>query len=925
MKSKRPTRKNRGALVPNFSYTVNPCPTTVFPPDKPTPQTLVHRFHPDWPDVCMDRRSHATMPLISAQPPVGRPTGLGNGRLLARWFGSLVILLSTIGWTIATASDEFEETGATELRVVPSAIVVTPNYPARFAVSLLKSDGTSVDVTTDPELQIRPSPEGTLSLEALSFEAGQIRTNTEGTTELEFLLKGSTLRVPVISAADTPISFQREIMATLTRSGCNLGVCHGNLHGKGGFRLSLRGDDPAFDHYRISEEFGQRRVDVWQAAESLILQKGTAKISHQGGKRFHPNDTEYAWIKQWIEQGAQATASPELESLWVEPPEQHIVPSRKDARLVVLARFSDRSVRDVTRWARMELSLPSGVSIDGDGVIQAQQAMDVSVGVTYLSGRAAARFVFLGDSNRSTESDAPSLNLIDRWVEKQCRELQIAISPRADDWTLIRRLYLVTVGRLPTPSETLAFVEDSHPERMQRWVDSLLADPDFDYAWALRWSDLLRNEDKVMSSHGAGLFHTWLRTQIASDRSMQSWIGELVSSVGSTYENPPASFHRTHRDPFVAAESSAQVFLGVRLQCAKCHNHPFDSWRQDDYYGLAAYFTTLDRKQIDNKPKDALDKHVITGDEVISLSDRKAEIQHPGRSQKVPPRPLPSKRDRTTSPRSVESADPSQKTPLQEFALWLTEDNSQFDANIANRIWYQYFGRGIVDPPDDFRDSNPPSNPELLQFLQEELRASGYSLKSLTRMILTSETFARAAATDSPSDNELASAPYFAGFPARRLGAEVLMDAIADVTQVQEKIRGGDEDASPPLTRAMHMPGVPRKPGFLTAFGKPNRLLVCECERTNQVSLGQSLVLVNGTEVRGKLTERNNCIDRLTASMEDPKLILDQLFLRALCRLPTEKEIVACLQTIDRSPDRRVALEDILWALLNSKEFVMLR
>jgi hypothetical protein len=262
---------------------------------------------------------------------------------------------------------------------------------------------------------------------------------------------------------------------------------------------------------------------------------------------------------------------------------------------------------------------------------------------------------------------------------------------------------------------------------------------------------------------------------------------------------------------------------------------------------------------------------------------------------------------------------------LQEFALWLTEDNSQFDANLANRIWYQYFGRGIVDPPDDFRDSNPPSNPELLQFLQEELRASGYSLKSLTRMILTSETFARAAATDSPSDNELASAPYFAGFPARRLGAEVLMDAIADVTQVQEKIRGGDEDASPPLTRAMHMPGVPRKPGFLTAFGKPNRLLVCECERTNQVSLGQSLVLVNGTEVRGKLTERNNCIDRLTASMEDPKLILDQLFLRALCRLPTEKEIVACLQTIDRSPDRRVALEDILWALLNSKEFVMLR
>jgi hypothetical protein len=477
--------------------------------------------------------------------------------------------------------------------------------------------------------------------------------------------------------------------------------------------------------------------------------------------------------------------------------------------------------------------------------------------------------------------------------------------------------------------------------RTEKWVDRLLADPAFDFLWAMRWSDLIRNEDKVMSPRGAGLLHGWLRQQSASDRSLRDWISELLSSTGSTYENPPASFHRTHRDPFIASESIAQVFLGVRMQCARCHNHPFDVWRQDDYYGLAAHFSTIDRKQIDNKPRDELDKHIITGDEIISLADRTAEIKHPGRSTMVGPRPM------SWPGHPPQATVTEDGTILQRFADWLTKDNPQFDLNIANRVWYQYFGRGIVDPPDDFRDSNPPSNPELLQCIASELRQSGYSLKTLSRIILTSQTFARQTASDMQNEDQLNPIPYFAGYPIRRLPAEVLMDAISDASGVPSQFRAGPEDEPQPIYRAMQMPGIPKGKGFLTTFGKPDRLLVCECERSNQVSFGQSLAMVNGKEIRDKLSEGTNRIDALMHSGAELPAIIDELFLATLCRFPSQAERDAAMALMDSTSDRpqnmteillalqqqqtarqyreRRVLEDILWSLMNSKEFIMIR
>lgn len=848
-------------------------------------------------------------------------------------FGFSLFGLSVLAWG-------FEEPGLVSLKILPERVVATSRYSGELLVLATKSDGTSIDVTSDPRLDLQVE-----SPELAELEARRVKAIRPGQTELiaryrldtgELSAKAS-LRV----LEDRPVAFDREVISTLTRSGCNLGTCHGNLHGKGGLRLSLRGDDPEFDHYRLAVEFGQRRVDLFDAAKSLILLKATAQQSHQGGKRFSIDSSEYVAIKEWIEQGASHSSDAKLTSIEVFPAYERLASSSRSVKVVVQAHFSDGSIRDVTRWSRLEPSQASGVEVKQDGTVVAEHAMDVSIGVTYLNGRTASRLVFLGETGNSSEavSGLPNRPLdqpLDRAIAHQCQQLQIPLTGIADDGMFLRRLYLVTIGRLPSPEEIFRYDQDLDPMRDQRLVDQLLADPGFDYAWAMRWSDLIRNEDKVMSSKGANLLHEWLRQQSASDRSMKEWIAELVSSTGSTYENPPASFYRTHRDPEVAAESTAQVFLGVRIACAKCHNHPFDRWKQDDYYGLAAHFTTLDRKQIDNKPSDALDKHVITGDEIISVGDKKAEIKHPGRSTMVGPVGLRFSEQSASIDKAVvdPAAFDTQAGVLAKLAGWLTDSNPQFDANITNRIWYQYFGRGIVDPPDDFRESNPPSNPELLDLLTQDFREQGYSLKRLSMSILTSSAFARASRADTIDENLLPTAPYFASYPLRRLAAEPLMDAISEVTGVPSPLRTGDEENST-VYSAMRMPGIPKKPGFLTTFGKPNRLLVCECERSSQISLGQSLAMTNGVEIRDKIASPSNRLDGYLKQLEahlagDPKAmgpekLIEELFYRALCRKPSERELRASLEALQSASDRRIALEDILWALLNSKEFMMLR
>ncbi len=842
---------------------------------------------------------------------------------LSKFFFAMICLILTASFAVAG-----------ELRVFPEEVVVSYDYPARLVV--LEQNGTeSIDRTHDPRLTI--AIEG---LDSLRVEAGGVvRLADEvpdGTAcKVNVKLGEQLCTVPLrvaIGHHQSPI-FPREVSAVLGKSGCNLGTCHGNLHGKAGFRLSLRGDDPLLDYASIVRGQGGRRIDRFDAVESLLLRKPLGEVAHQGGVRLKADSVEARILRDWIDEGCQwnrlsgsalpantepGRADETLESLSVYPSNVILNSQCRQQTLVVLARFADGIVRDVTKFSRFEPSVVTGVAIDSQGRVTATGPVDVSISISYLTGRAASRLIFLGSSQPEWREEAATSRL-DQLVENQLQHMHIQPAELADSYTLVRRVYLATVGRLPTADEVREFCSSQSVDaaKYDRLIEQLIHDEGYATAWSMRWSDLLRNEQKVMSEKGARLWHDWMTEQIANDRPLGEFVSEMITTLGSTYEHPPAGFHRTHRDPETAAESIGQVFLGVRLQCARCHNHPFDKWRQDDYYGLSAYFTTLERKQVDNQPKDKFDKHIISGDEVIAYKEKvQPAIWHPGRATEVAPKPL------TQSKSILAKEAEGSPAPLESLAKWLTVDNRMFARNMANRIWYHVMGVGIVDPPDDFRDSNPPSNPELLEYLTDELIRSQYSTRHLTRLILSSRTFQRQSAAEATPEQPLGGARVFAGYPLRRMSAEVLYDAISDVTDVYTLPEGAVTLAE---CRTLSQVNVPVKAGFMQTFGKPGRLLVCECERSSDASLGQSLVLVNGLETRDKIAAANNRIAHLIAEPGSVEDKLQSLFLTTLARPPRREEVDRFVDYVTQATSPRSAWEDVLWALMNSKEFSLIR
>jgi hypothetical protein len=516
---------------------------------------------------------------------------------------------------------------------------------------------------------------------------------------------------------------------------------------------------------------------------------------------------------------------------------------------------------------------------------------------------------------------------IDRLIQNRLGRLGIQPEPIAQPEIILRRIFLTVLGRLPRLDEQSQFLSDPPEDRIDNCIERLIADPGYAAMWALKWSDLLRNEPKVMSEEGVGKWHDWLVKSIAEDKPVHSMVMEMITTMGSTYENPAASFHRTHRDPTGAAESIGQVFLGIRMQCAKCHNHPFDVWTQDDYYGLAAFLNPIERKQVDNMPGDKLDSHVITGDEIISIADKPAVLFHPGRSKFIAAKGLGAPNVFAANEKDANPED----QPLQKLASWIGTDNRQFARNTANRIWAHLMGRGIVDPTDDFRGSNPPSNPELLEYLTDRLITYGYSTRELTREILHSQAFYRSSLSLPPdSDRYETAIANFAGYATRRMTAEILHDAILDVSGSSTHLKRpnkkeDDQDQSTARFRAVDFPSVPKRNVFLRAFGKPERLLDCECERSQDLSLRQSLLLVNDTSIRAQLQDQNGNIARWTSESQSMEAAIDRLFRTGLCRSPSESEWEALRSHANGALDQKATLEDIAWAIVNSKEFLFVR
>ena len=712
------------------------------------------------------------------------------------------------------------------------------------------------------------------------------------------------------AAPQEPVSFRNDVMAVISKAGCNLGTCHGNANGKAGFKLSLRGEDPEGDYAALTHDMFARRTDPLNPDTSLILLKATTQIAHEGGSRFRKESPEYQLLRGWIAGGLtnDLATAPKLVSLVVSPTEAILIQPTNQVQITARAEFSDGKRRDVGSLAVYEPSNPA-IKVSADGIVTSEKPGEGTVVVRFLDQQVPVRLAFVPERPNFVWQAPKANNFVDGHVFGKLRSLQMNPSELCSDNEFVRRAYLDVLGILPTGDEARKFVRDTRKDKRAQLVDELLDRPEYADFWALKWADVLRNEEKVLDRKGVQLFHRWIRQNVAENKPLDEFVRELLSARGSTYQNPAGNYFRALRDPVTRAESTAQVFLGTRLGCAKCHNHPFDRWSQADYYDWAQVFSPVNYKVLENKRRDGLDKHEFVGEQIIWARSSK-NVTNP----------------RTGKPAVARYLGETAPTE-SDLAEWITRQ-PLFARAQANRIWYHLMGRGIVDPIDDFRPTNPPSIPGLLDALANELVREKFNVKHLIRVIMTSRTYQLSPV---PNDTNADDAANFSRAIVRRLSAEQLLDAQSAVAGVPLEFAGypkGMRAAQIPGVRAVRTRGraarqLSEEDKFLTAFGKPQRLLTCECERSDETSMGQAFQLISGPAINDLLTASDNRVAKALTAKQQVPTIIDELYWTALSRPPTETEFRKSVEFVERAPDKRQALEDVTWALLNAKEFVL--
>jgi hypothetical protein len=703
------------------------------------------------------------------------------------------------------------------------------------------------------------------------------------------------LAVPPAPAA----SFRRDVVPVLTRAGCNSGACHGTPTGKNGFRLSLRGYDPAADFHSLRREFAGRRLDRFRPDESLLLAKATGRAPHGGGKRLDPDDAQYRLLRDWITRGARDDAAAPPARLEVSPRHALLDAPRESQALRVVAHFPGGTTKDVTHLTRFSVNDEAVAWVSGNGVVHKRQHGEAAVVAEHMGRMTTARIAFRDSAPSFRWPDPPANNFVDPLVFAKLKELRIEPSPLCSDAEFVRRAHLDAIGRLPTPARVRTFLADPSPGKRAKLVDELLARPEFADWWGLKWADRLGVNQRFVGKIGAVKYHRWVREQVAANVPEDEFARRVLTAGGGNYTHPPAGFFRRLRDPTTRAEEVSQLFLGVRIGCAKCHNHPGERWTREDYYGLAAFFARL-RYHDGPFYVQQYDK------EETVYAVRDGDVKHPNTGQVVPPKFLGG-----AAPAIVANQD-----RREVFAAWLTAPDNPFFAHAAaNRVWYHLLGRGVVEPVDDFRGTNPPSNPELLDALAADFVKHGFDRKHLIRVVMTSRTY-QLASTPTATNRE--DEKYFSHYPLRRLGAEQLLDAIADATGAPEKFRG-----FPPGTPAAALPDGEFKHPLLEAFGRPARAMACECERNGDTTLGQALHLVSGLTFDHQVRDPNGRVARLLKAGKADAAIVDELFLATLSRYPSTEERKRLLAHFAARPDNRAATaEDILHALLNGAEFL---
>lgn len=705
--------------------------------------------------------------------------------------------------------------------------------------------------------------------------------------------------------APRAISFRNHVIPVLTKAGCNSGACHGAAAGKNGFALTLRGYDPAADYDTITRQAAGRRVNKIEPAKSLLLLKPTETVPHVGGKRFAVGSPEYDVLAGWIASGLPGPREedPRLEALEVTPADRTLAPGQT-IDLTVTARFTDGSRENVTRWARFASADETVARVDEHGRVTIAGAGETAVSVSFLTGVALTRVraPFATDVPAAAFEAAKSDHWIDDLVLAKLRELGLPPSPLASDSEFIRRAYLDAAGILPTADEARAFLEDRSPDKRARLVERLLQRPEFVDYWTYKWSDLLLVSSRALGPANVRAFYGWIRNAVAKNTPWNRFVYELTTASGRTDEVGAANYFLIHRSPVDLAENYTQAFLGLTFTCARCHNHPMEKWTQVDYYGFANLFSRVSVKQV---AAGAAKPDVAT---VFSTPD--GEILHPRLGTALPPRPL----DGRPMP-------PGATVDRREYlAAWLTSpENTAFARTIVNRVWANFLGRGLVHPVDDLRLTNPASNEPLFEALTTRFVEHGFDVKWLIREIMTSATYQR---SSQPVPGNEKDDRFYSHYLARRLPAEVILDAFSQVTGVPEDFEG-----YPKGTRALQLPDTRVESYFLTVFGRPERVVTSAAERMQDPTLPQALHAINGETLNRKLRADDGVLAKLVSAGRSDAEIVDQLYLSALSRLPSDAERTALLarmaETAAGTPqERRQLVEDLAWAVLTSTEFL---
>jgi hypothetical protein len=735
------------------------------------------------------------------------------------------------------------------------------------------------------------------------LQDGTLTPLKDGTTTLLIEYRGLTDQIPVTvkqSDIEREVSFQLDVMPVLTSAGCNAGSCHGAASGKDGFHLSLYGFDPHGDHFRITHQLPGRRINLALPEESLMITKAVGDVPHTGGKLFEKGSAAHQTMLAWIRKGAiidDDSKIPHPTAITLEPPELVLKGEGIRVPFTVRAQYSDGTDRDVTTLSSFSTSNDNSATIDyHKGITTSKHRGEAFLLARFHTFTEGSQAIVIPESTDYVKPEVPRHNYIDEAVFSKLHKLRVIPSELCTDVEFLRRVYLDIIGSLPTIEEREKFLTDTNPKKREALVDNLIGRKEFSEMWTMKWAELLQirtfNAGEKQVSYKAALnYYNWLRDRISANTPFNEVIKELLGSEGGTFSTPATNFFQIEQDVLKLTENIAQVFMGTRIQCAQCHNHPFDRWTMEDYYGFASFFAQVKRKPAED-PRERI------------VFDGEGEVPHLLTKKPVPPKflggPAPTM---------------EKQTRRQAVADWLAApDNPWFARNVANITWSHFFGIGIVNPVDDMRISNPASNPELLDAMAKQFVEYNFDLKKLVRDICTSRTYqlsSKTNATNATDDRN------FSHSLIRRIRAEVLLDSISQVTQTPNKFKG-----LPMGARAVQIADGNTANFFLTTFGRASRATVCSCEVKLEPNLSQALHLLNGDSTNSRIAQ-GKVLGPLLEQKKSDEEIITYLYLSALCRAPTEVEMKNLLEALKVDPKlRREVLNDIFWAILNSKEFI---